>query len=201
MDYNSNDILLDFFKREIDHIGSLKIKELEKEIKTIKEREMSKITHEIEDNINRFKVIELRSINTDHSSEINKINNQNRRLLMQERQELIDDIFKEVIQKINDYVKTDSYRLLMQKKLKKSLDILNSDDTVITYGKDDELIVKLLSVNGFKDQTAIASSNIHIGGFIASSAKKRIEINETLDVRLEGRKQWFFENSNLFIRE
>ncbi|MBU1020925.1 MAG: V-type ATP synthase subunit E [Firmicutes bacterium] len=201
MDYNSNDILLDFFKREIDHLGSLKIKNLENEIKTIKMREMGKIKQEIEESINRYKVIELRSINTDHSSEINKINNKNRRLLMLERQELIDSIFNEAIQKISDYVKTDSYRLLMQKKLKKALDILDSDDTIITYGKEDELIVELLSVNGFKDQTAVASSDIHIGGFIASSVKKRIEINETLDVRLEERKQWFFENSNLFIRE
>ncbi len=200
MEYNNYEKLLDFFKKEINQIGSEKIKELENEISEIKDREIGKIRSDIEENVNRYKMFELKSVNTDHSSEINKINNKNHRLLMQKRQELIDSIFNDVIKKINKYVKTDDYYQLMEEKLLKSLKILKTDDIVFKYKKDDKLLKKILSENGFKDKTTIASTDILIGGFIASSVKRRIEINETLDVRLEEKKQWFFENSNLFIR-
>ena len=200
MEYNNNEILLNFFKKEIEHEGSLKIGELEKKINAVKDKELSKIRNEIEENVNRYKVVELRSINTDHSSKINKINNKNHHLLMQKRQELIKSVFNDVIKKINSYVKTDNYRHLMEIKLNKSLEVLNSDDTIISYNKNDKVLKKLLLINGFKDQTTKISADILIGGFIATSVKKRIEINETLDVRLEEKKQWFFENSNLFIR-
>ncbi len=200
MEYNNYEKLLDFFKKEINQIGSEKIKELENEISEIKDREIGKIRSDIEENVNRYKMFELKSVNTDHSSEINKINNKNHRLLMQKRQELIDSIFNDVIKKINKYIKTDNYYQLMKKKLLKALKILKADDIVFKYKKDDKLLKKILSENGFKDKTTIASTDILIGGFIASSVKRRIEINETLDVRLEEKKQWFFENSNLFIR-
>lgn len=200
MEYNNYEKLLDFFKKEINQIGSEKIKELENEISEIKDREIGKIRSDIEENVNRYKMFELKSVNTDHSSEINKINNKNHRLLMQKRQELIDSIFNDVIKKINKYIKTDNYYQLMEKKLLKALKILKADDIVFKYKKDDKLLKKILSENGFKDKTTIASTDILIGGFIASSVKRRIEINETLDVRLEEKKQWFFENSNLFIR-
>lgn len=200
MEYDNNEVLFDFFKGEITHMGSLRIKGLEKEITALKKRELDKINNEIEENINRFLNVELRSLKSDHSSEINKINNKNRRLLMQKRQDLIEGVFNDVIKKISDFVKTKDYLFLMELKLKKSVDLLKSTDTIITYNQNDEMLKKVLMQTEFKNFKTKLSSEIKLGGFIASSVKKSIEINETLDVRLEEKKQWFFENSNLFIR-
>ncbi len=200
MEYNNNTTLFNFFKKEITSLGSLDINRLEKEISEVKNRELSRIRNEIEDNIDRFLIVELRSLNTDHSSEINKINNKNRRLLMQERQVLIENVFNDIIKKTFNYLKTNDYLRRMEAKLLTSLKLLNTDDIIITYNKNDEMIKKILSKANFKNLTKNTNDTILIGGFIASSVKKSIEINETIDVRLEEKKQWFFENSNLFIR-
>lgn len=201
MEYNSNEILYQYFQSEIEQMGKEEIKKLEAEIKRVKDREIKKISNEVHRNVNRFLNVELRDLNTDHSAEINKINNQNNRLLMEKRLSLLNRVFDKVTKKLLTYTSTDEYKVNMKNKMNDACKILDCNDVVLTIKKGDDIIKSIFEDKKNPKATLVESYQIEIGGFIASSSKLGIEINETLDVRLEEKKQWFFENSNLFIRK
>ena len=45
------------------------------------------------------------------------------------------------------------------------------------------------------------SNKIKLGGFVATISTQKIEYDETIDSKLEDRRIWFYQNSNLFIRK
>lgn len=120
---------------------------------------------------------------------------------MEKRLSLLNHVFEQVLNKLISYTTSDEYRDNMNKRMDEACKVLDCNDVVLIVRKGDKVIKEVFEKRKNSRAKLVESYQIEIGGFIASSEKLGIEINETLDVRLEEKKQWFFENSNLFIRK
>ncbi|MFW5838440.1 MAG: V-type ATP synthase subunit E [Bacillota bacterium] len=200
MEYKTDQQLYDYFTHEMDRLSSQTIEALRKEIMEQKNEEIKEYKEDLEKQINRYLNIELKEINTDFSSEINKIHIENNRKLIEKREGFMEEVFTEVKEKLQAFTKTKMYKETLIKQLKDAISILKSDDIVLSYrSKDDACLTVFKSL--FNNQYSLKEdAAIEIGGFIAASQKKGREINQTLDKKLEARKDWFYKNSKLYIR-
>ncbi len=199
MDYYSNDQLLEYFENEISNASKKRLTALRKEIDELKERQLKRVDEDIKMSVNRSLEIELREINTDHSFEINKIKSENSRILMNKRQELLTDIFKEVGKRILLFAKSEKYGQLMEAKLIKFFEKFSGKDVVFQIKEGDTILQKVID-NTYKGKHKIEfTDSIEYGGFLIACYEMGIEIDETLDFKLNEKKHWFYEESNLYI--
>ncbi|MFW5895097.1 MAG: V-type ATP synthase subunit E [Bacillota bacterium] len=200
MEYNTNQDLYNYFTHEIERIGEQQIEALRKEMDEKKRRELKRINDEIEKKMDKYLDRELRSLNTDFSSEINRIHTENHRKLMDKRRGLLQEVFSEAEKKIQNFVESKDYRALMKKQVQKALDFLDAEDTVFVIKEDDETLRSVLK-DDFENAYEIETDgDIRFGGFKAKSQQKGLETDETFTRKLEEQKEWFYANSNLFIR-
>ncbi|MFW6298978.1 MAG: V-type ATP synthase subunit E [Bacillota bacterium] len=200
MEYNTNQDLYNYFTHEIERIGEQQIEALRKEMDEKKRRELKRINDEIEKKMDKYLDRELRSLNTDFSSEINRIHTENHRKLMDKRRGLLQEVFSEAEKKIQAFVESKDYRALMKKQVQKALDFLDAKDIVFVIKEDDETLRNVLK-DDFENAYEIETdADIRFGGFKAKSQQKGLETDETFTRKLEEQKEWFYANSNLFIR-
>ena len=200
MEYKSNQDLYNYFTHEIQRIAEQQIEALRKEMDEKKRREMKRINDDIEQKNRKYLDRELRNLNTDFSSEINRIYTDNHRKLMDKRRGLLQAVFKAAEDKLEAFVGSDDYRPLMEQRIKKTVDFLDASDIVFTVREDDAVISDIIKKNHENAFEINKSKDIRFGGFKAKSPKKGLEADETFTRKLEEQKEWFYANSNLFIR-
>ncbi|MFW5913744.1 MAG: V-type ATP synthase subunit E [Bacillota bacterium] len=200
MEYKTNQDLYNYFTHEIERIGEQQIEALRKEMDEKKRSELKRINEEIEQKMDKYLNRELRSLNTDFSSEINRIHTENHRKLMDKRKGLLQEVFKEAEKKLESFIQSKDYRSLMKSRIQKAIDFLDAKDIVFTFKEDDETIRDVLEADFDDAYTVETDSDIRFGGFKAKSSEKGLEMDETFTRKLEEQKEWFYANSNLFIR-
>ncbi len=200
MEYKTDQQLYDYFTHEMDRLSSQTIEALRKEIMEQKNEEIEEFKGNLERQVNRYLNTELKEINTDFSSEINKIHIENNRKLIEKREGFMEDVFTEVKEKLLSFTKTSTYKDMLKKQLKEAISHLKNNDTVIAYRPNDDAFVAVCESLYDEQYTMKEDDTIMIGGFIVSSKKIGREINQTLDKKLEARKDWFYKNSKLYIR-
>lgn len=200
MEYLSDEQLFQYFQKEINESKQKRINKLRKEIDGIKEKELKIIHQELDENIQHALRLELKELRTNHSFEINKINTENSRNLMKKRQELLQLVFDEVSQKLKKYLKSKEYEAKMKEKILGLENTFQHQEVQFQIGDNDTILENVIkSVYQGKNKIEKVDSIMH-GGFIVSCLDKGIEIDETIDNRLLEKKEWFYENSNLFIK-
>lgn len=200
MEYRSNQDLYNYFTHEIERIGEQQIEALRKEMDEKKRREMKRINDEIEQRNSKYLDRQLRSLNTDFSSEINRIYTDNHRKLMDKRKGLLQAVFKAAEDKLEAFVKSDEYRALMKKRIQASVDLLDASDIIFFTKKDDPVISDIIKKDHDDAFEIRETQDIRFGGFKARSPEQGLEADETFNRKLEEQKEWFYANSNLFIR-
>lgn len=200
MEYRSNQDLYNYFTHEIDRIGEQQIEALRKEMDEKKRREMKRINDEIEQRNHKYLDRQLRSLNTDFSSEINRIYTDNHRKLMDKRKGLLQAVFKAAEDKLEAFVESDEYRSLMKKRIQKTIEFLDASDIVFFIKEDDTVIPDIIQKDHDGAYETEKTQDIRFGGFKARSPEKGLETDETFNRKLEEQKEWFYANSNLFIR-
>lgn len=200
MEYKTDQQLYDYFTHEMDRLSSQTIEALRKEITEQKNEEIEEFKDDLEKQVNRYLNTELKEINTDFSSEINKIHIENNRKLIEKREGFMEKVFTEVQEKLQAFTETDAYKRMLKKQLKEAVSHLNSDDIVLSHHPGDDAFVSVCKTVFNKQYTIKEDDTITVGGFIASSEKKGREMNQTLDKKLDERKDWFYKNSKLYIR-
>ncbi len=200
MEYNTNQELYQYFTHEIERISEQQIEALRKEMDEKKRSELKRITDNIERKTRKYLNRELKSLNTDFSSEINHIHTENHRKLMEKRENLLENIFSEVKDKLEKFVKSNKYDTLLKKMLKETVEYLDTDSLTFITSEKDDTIKKVLKDTVSVDYEIKTSKDIAIGGFKAKSDALGLEVDRTLDKKLRDQRDWFHANSNLFIR-
>ncbi|MGM0435867.1 MAG: V-type ATP synthase subunit E [Bacillota bacterium] len=200
MEYNTNQELYQYFTHEIERIGEQQIEALRKEMDEKKKSELKRISDNIERKTKKYLNRELKNLNTDFSSEINRIHTENHRKLMEKRENLLETIFDDVRKKLADFVKSDDYKTLLEKTVKETVDYLGTESLTFTVGEEDEGVKNVLKETLSSKYEVKTSKTITIGGFKVKSESKGLEIDRTLDKKLKDQRDWFHANSGLFIR-
>lgn len=200
MEYTSSEQLYQYFANEIKETASKKMAKLRKEIADLKATELQKIEEEIKSSVDHALGLELKELKIDHSTELNRLAGENAKALMKRRLELLDAVFAEVQSKLIAFTNTLDYQWLMEKKFSAVEKVFSNDKLNFEIRPSDTALKRWIELK-FPSSTVSVSNRIEIGGFFVSSPTRGIELNETLDAKLEEQKQAFFEKSNLFIRK
>lgn len=162
---------------------------------------------------------EMAAIRTEISSQLSRDEMASRKKIFEKRNKMTENVFEKVTQKLVEFTKTADYEKLMLESVKKIAQALKADDVIFfikesdlkfadkikaTYTaeklKDKKLADKIKSA--FSPSCEVKSSKeIKIGGITGRSASLGLIADETLDTKLDGQREWFYQNSGLRVTE
>jgi len=200
MEYYNEDSLLRYFHDEIERVSSRKIAALQKEISQKKEEELAKLSLEVKHQVDLSLGVELKDMRDKYRQDINDLLSKNAHILYERRKEISEDIFSEIHKKLLLFVKSKKYEALIASKLETVEAQMTNQNLSFFIHSNDETCSKMIKEHFEKNVKIIHDDNIKIGGFRVVSDKLMLEIDETLDTKLENNKTWFYSNSKLFIK-
>ena len=191
--------LLTYFEDEIAQVSSKEIASLKTEIDDIRTRTMEEMETAIKTEIALVYEQELHEMNADHAIALSHLNDENNRLLMREREQLVTLIFEAVEANLMDYMKQPAYVEKLQAKLHDLQDKNLAPAILSVSAKDEALLPSLIEAYGCACE-GLVDNHIRLGGFCLEATEKGIIVDETFDAALVNSKQWFYDNSGLMIR-
>jgi len=200
MEYYSADALLRYFENEIASHSAKEIDEILREVVAVKSKELAKIEIEVKQQVALSQGVRLKEIRDAQRAEINRMIADRNQKLAARRREIADDIFDEVRKRLAGFVGSPAYLDHVAEKAAKSAELLGSQPMRFYLSADDasgrETIERAFGTRA----TVKADPAIRIGGFRVVGLDSGLEIDETLDTRLSQNREWFYANSQLFIR-
>ena len=119
------------------------------------------------------------------NEEISKISKEEKNMFFAYKEQLLDDFYEKLIDKLKDYRKTSDYKDRLQKEIEgKIVDLnLSGDDIIVAVIEDD------LNLIDFKHVESIGKNNI--GGFMLIDINKEFRYNFTYKQKIREKKYEF----------
>jgi vacuolar-type H+-ATPase subunit E/Vma4 len=197
MPYYNNDDLFRTFSKYINEKANEKIDKIKHEIETEKKRSLERIDKEIHQSVFRGLDIELSELNSDFSARMNKVKTEYSKVLMEKRSELLNSIIVEVREKLVNFHQSKGYEKLMKKQLKTLGDDFCSKKVEFRIKRNDDIMKKVIETTYQGKYSIKEIDEIEIGGFSALCFDLGIMTDQTIDTRLQEKKQWLYEHSKL----
>lgn len=191
MELNENEILK-YFKESIKNSSLSEINNLQKEIKESYNLKKEEIINEL--NKEKEEIIKIKNNDLDKKYKLLQadVEDENKKELVLLRNKYIDELFNNLNNKLIDYTKTKEYQNKIKDKLLK-LKLNKNNISKIEISKND-----LFLKDEYKDLNFEINNEI-LGGFIIYFIDNKI-INETLNIKINDAKNYFFENAHWFIK-
>ncbi|MGE0003887.1 MAG: hypothetical protein AB7S88_05460 [Candidatus Izemoplasmatales bacterium] len=120
---------------------------------------------------------------------------------MNKRLELLNLVFEEVKDQVLAFVKSAPYKEELKRKIASLSDVFGEDEVVFSIAKGDKMAKTAIEESHLGKSKVEETESIALGGFFARVIEKGVEIDETIDFRLEDKRRWFYEKSNLYIKK
>ncbi len=125
---------------------------------------------------------------------------ENKRVLINRRKEIKNDIFNKAKNALIKITKNESeYLKFLKSSLEKISQILNLSSTVIYVKPDDVKFSEQIKNFYGRNAEIEVDDRIEIGGVIAKNTRMALIVNETLDEKLKSQEVWFMRNSGLKV--
>lgn len=197
MPYYNNDDLFRHFSRYINDKANEKIEKIKSEIEEEKKKSIERIDQEEHNKIFRNLDIELSELKADFSARMNKVKTEYSKVLMEKRSELLNSVIVEVREKLNAFDQTKDYEKLMTKQIQSLKSDFCSGKVEFRIKKNDKLMKKVIE-NEYKGDYDIKEiAEIEVGGFMVLCFDLGVMTDQTIDSRLQEKKQWLYEHSKL----
>lgn len=172
---------------------------IRQEIEAYKSERMQKAEQEVLTDAYQLIQKETAEIRSESVREISRRDLAARKEVLENRKEIMADVFKRVEEKLNAYVATSAYADKMCGMLKNMVEDLPEEGTVYYLSKRDTALVSTLSDFCPKGSRIETAEDIHIGGIRGINAEKGRFMDNTLDAKLEAQHDWFTKTSGLTI--
>lgn len=137
--------------------------------------------------------------NSEHAAEIAAITSAKNKKLNDKRNELAEDVFSTVKEKLIKYTKESKYIDGLLASLKEAITNYDIKEGVLSISKNDSKLLDEIKKTAGKDIEVVIGENVKIGGYILEDKKAGVVIDESYDSLLEDQKEWFYLNSGLVI--
>lgn len=162
---------------------------------------------------------EMAAIRTEISSQLSRDEMASRKKIFEKRNKMTENVFEKVTQRLVEFTKTADYEKLMLESVKKIAQALKADDVIFLIKESDlkfaDKIKVAYTAERLKDKKLAdkiksafspscevkPSKEIKIGGITGRSASLGLIADETLDTKLDGQREWFYQNSGLRVTE
>jgi V/A-type H+-transporting ATPase subunit E len=195
------------FLRAINKYAEEQRHKIQDEAEKFKERELEKAEREALKDAYRIIQTEMTMVKSEIASKISKEKMKAKKEIAFVRKKILESVFFISRNKILDFTKTDEYKKWMFKIIGEilELEIFANKKVVFFVRKEDEKLLKDFKLDlmpNLKVECEVkVSKDIHLGGVKLLYKRGSILIDETLDTKIENQKDWFFENSNLWLKE
>ncbi|MBR1779104.1 MAG: hypothetical protein IJ758_01185 [Clostridia bacterium] len=188
------------FLKAIDKYAKEQQKEIKLKANEFKIKELQKAEAEVLRDSYHLIQREMATMKKKIDIQVSRVETENKRKLLEKRREITKNIFKEAEAKLKKFEETDEYLTFLLKCVKNIFKVLrNAPDVKLFVRKNDMKFEEKLK-QAFSSNCEILESNkIKIGGIIGSSLSLGLNVDESLDAKLENEREWFAENSKLSI--
>lgn len=119
--------------------------------------------------------------------------------LLEKRNELANRLFEDVLNDLLAFRSSEEYRSYFETTLVQTIETYDLRQGFLRINsQDEELAEQLLKSNDLRLVLKIDDS-IHIGGFFISNLTELMEVDMTLDAKLNDQKEWFYGHSALIV--
>ncbi len=186
--------LLHIIEEDMKEQSELVIEQINYEIKAMEQRQLHFFEDGLKKEVESYKERELNDLNRLAATKSSQNKLEIKRDLLQLRQKLVEDLFKEVESKLVAFVESEEYCSYLKKKIEE----IQSEGGIFQVRKKDiTLMSELVAEKQLKCQ--VEEGEINLGGFRYIQQKERIEIDSTLDTSYEEQKVWFRSHSHLMV--
>jgi vacuolar-type H+-ATPase subunit E/Vma4 len=198
MQYNTIEELEEYFINEIKLISKKEISEIQQQIDNLKNKNIKELEETARNNAEIILTQEIKSMESEHSIALSRLADDNQRKLMKKRQDLINELFIEIREKLLRFTETEDYSVKIKEKIQHLSSQYHTDGILKLSAKDMSMADEL--TKNFSGQVvAKPDESIEIGGFTLEFHQDKIIINETYDARLKEEREMFYANSELII--
>lgn len=189
-----------YIKDEIKKIASNEEEMILNEAKALEKEAYAHMQEEAKNDADRQLEKELAAISSKASIEAAAQLEMRTKKLIEKREEYVNTIFKEVKEKIVDFVRGNQYKEFLLNRVKKISEEYQMTDCVLYLRKEDMIYQEdLKNAYGFDIEVSV-NNQIQLGGFIIENPMTHVVVDETLDLALSSQKDWFYKTSGLMIK-
>ncbi|CCV64008.1 cation exporting V-type ATPase, subunit E [Alteracholeplasma palmae J233] len=190
MDYSNQENLYKYFDQTIKNESSLIIQKLKKELKEMKNTALTTVKNELDESKKITIDAKAKLLTSKHQKSLSELKKKYHLELMSKREQLLEELVVSLKNKLSDYMKTEAYKNKVLETLKNIKEEINyieisPKDPVKTILKDYEI----------RENSSIT------GGILVVLKTNNLEVNQTFDVKIKEAKEWFYQNSLLFVVE
>lgn len=187
------------FTDAIKRLAAEECRQMDAETKQIRSQSLTLMKREIRHRYDMQIDSELSRIKADVNRQLALASEQSKTELSALRTSLSDKVFEGVLGKIDEFVKTDGYTALLIRSIG-NID-REAEGSQIQYRlceRDMSLKPELEKALG-RELDIVCDGDIAVGGVRAYCAETNLLLDDTLDVRLDAQREWFYENSGLKV--
>lgn len=189
---------LTLFLDSINEEAKTTIDNIIHEADEFREKELDKARLEAAKESHDFIWYESEKIKTQTNRMISDKAKEHRKILLDKRSSIADSVFGKVAEKLAAFSKTQEYKELLLDSVIKFSESSEERFTVFVNSRDSVYSEILMKAAPSVKEVKI-DDNIALGGCRAVFENGKIELDDTLDARLEREREWFFANSGLNI--
>lgn len=179
---------------DVKEQAALVIDQIQKEVTLSKEDQITYFKLGLKKETDTYLEKELNELKIFAVTQSSQAKLQTKRDLLNLRSELVDKLFKDVLNELNAFVDSDKYSEYLKTKIK-GLDVSNGYFCI--RQKDEELFKQILKELNLTNECVIRP--IMIGGFKFVDTENNLEHDLTLDSNLNEQKSWFQRESKFTI--
>ncbi|GEM_PF-453835 len=200
MEYDSEEALIKYFEQQISKESSQQIAQLHREIEAAKKKAMAKLELEVDNHVALTIGAKLKDVRDQYRQDVNHLIEDGAMKLFERRSAIAAELFAAVGAKLEKFVASVEYAAYVKVKLTAAITAIANDPMIFYVAAKDAICRDAIIATGRKGIDIVSDPAIAIGGFRVVSKQADLEINETLDDKLEESKNWFYANSKLFIK-
>ena len=199
MQYNTNDELRDYFIKQIQSVSEQDISKVKDEVDRMTQKKLSEIEDDAKLKADLMLQQETKILNSEQSLNISKLTEQNNQKKMLMREQLIQELFKMIRLKLQEYTQSETYRNIFKARVIELSKQYPYNGDLHVQAADQDIAEKAVSTCEAKLKVVVDES-ITIGGFFLEFTKAALVVDETLDARLHNEMKSFYENPELILK-
>ncbi|MBZ4645711.1 MAG: V/A-type H+/Na+-transporting ATPase subunit [Clostridiales bacterium] len=142
---------------------------------------------------------EIRRINKEKNEMISRASMESKKMLLQKREEIIDEIFSNIHQKVIEFIRTPGYLTFLSDSIKEGCKITGDGEIVVYINRTDVHLIDRIKENlGFNMEIQVEQTDI-IGGCKIFNKTKNILVDNSLAAKIQQQREQFLEISGLVI--
>jgi|GEM_PF-6218024 ATP synthase (E/31 kDa) subunit. len=189
-----NNEKIEHFSKTVKHNIDNLVKEIEEEMKDYREKFLDEETKKLDNEINEYYNKNITDIDSNTKIKLSRIKVEKKHEYLKTRDELQNELFVDLEQKLLDFIKSPEYDSLLLRSCERCVNVFSSNSQlIINISENDsdkiQLIEQFLKDKlNFKIET---DKNIKFGGLYYYDATNNVVLNDTIDERLSQEKLHF----------